>query len=60
MRNYSSQQTSGKSKGGDDMDEDEREMVEEIGEGDEDGNPDIPKTTVLTKQPSLIAGGQLR
>jgi SNF2 family DNA or RNA helicase len=60
MQKYSSQRQAGKSKGGDDLDEDEREMVDEIGDGDDDGTTELAQTTVLTKQPSIITGGQLR
>lgn len=60
MQKYSSQRQAAKSKGGDDLDEDEREMVEEIGDGDDDGTTELAQTTVLTKQPSIITGGQLR
>lgn len=62
MKQYSDQQNKAKSSksGGDEMDEDEREMVEEIGEGDEEGTTDMRQTTILTKQPSIITGGQLR
>lgn len=60
MQKYSNQRQAAKSKGGDDLDEDEREMVEEIGDGDDDGTTELAQTTVLTKQPSIITGGQLR
>jgi SWI/SNF-related matrix-associated actin-dependent regulator of chromatin subfamily A member 5 len=57
MKQYSDKQ---KANSGEDMDEDEREMVEEIGEGDEEGTTNMRQATVLTKQPSIITGGQLR
>lgn len=48
-------------KGGEteDLDEDEKAMAEEIGEGDDEGEI-VVHPTILSKQPSIIVGGEMR
>ena len=44
----------------DEMDDDEKAMAQEIGEGDDDDMIDENQATVLLRQPSCISGGEMR
>lgn len=53
--------TSGGNTGGEDLDEDEKAMAKEIGDDDNDeGDAEEVHHTILTKQPRLISGGDMR